>query len=38
MGPIGILIWTAVIAYGIFVLYSKVFLLSKQSNESENSK
>lgn len=38
MGPIGILIWTAVIAYGIFFLYSKVFLLSKQNHEVEHNK
>lgn len=33
MGPIGILIWSAVILYKIYFLYTKVFQLSKPQVE-----
>lgn len=35
MGPIGILIWSALIAWKILFFYNKVFLLGRPSNEQQ---
>lgn len=38
MSPIGILIWAALAAYKLYFVYTKIFLLGKQSISKEQGK
>lgn len=35
MSPVGILIWTAVILYKLYFVYSKIFLFGKRRHEEK---